>query len=225
MTSNQIAYHDSKTRDRAEDESERHNLVMEDLQRQQLKLNQDIADNEKRWRDESNAIQKEYNNKYLELQKAQGDRKLDIEQELAAIQQRKQNLEEMYKTEDLALRRSLAELQEKGLNETNRSNKALESLRADELALQKKKLEYSNTQFLLENQMRMNELDFKRLQLNTNQYQFEKQLQIDWYDLGLRSREGNQKIRESNSNIFRNYLTPFGNLVNNSVGTLPLLFK
>lgn len=75
MTANQIAY-------ASEQEQERHNRESENYNLKLLKLNQEIADETVRHNQVTENITKDYNDRYLAWQEAQGTTKLAIEEEL-----------------------------------------------------------------------------------------------------------------------------------------------
>lgn len=163
MTSNQIANASNRIQQQSvdesgrhnqavEDETKRHNLATEGLSQQQLALETEKLDVERRYKTDSLLIQKEYNNAYLEWQKAQGTRKLDIEQQLAGIKQREQFVDEQYKADVTRIAEMEAEIKAFAQQENERSNKAQEELKSRQIAneeyksfLTNKSLEYQNS--------------------------------------------------------------------------------
>lgn len=100
MTSNQISYataieqqrHDVTT----ESETNRHNVEMEKLQQASISLEQDRLNYQNAWESEKNRIQEEYNNKYIEYQYASLETKSQLEAELNAITQLRNEQQNQY---------------------------------------------------------------------------------------------------------------------------------
>lgn len=155
MTSNQLAYQSNIEIERhnrvTEEEAGRHNVETEGIAKEQNRLESwkiQVDDNYKR---QSNRIQEEYNHAYIALQKAQGDKKLEIEEYLADLRRREQDLELFYNTQRLDIQRQQNAINSAANQETERHNKAMEQYQTDYMdrnfALENRKAEYTSTYY------------------------------------------------------------------------------
>lgn len=121
MTSNQIAY-------AGFNETVRHDKAMEDISNETNRINADRNRYEEEYRRRLNDIQENYNTKYLEMQEAQGQRKLDLQQELNWIEWQKTNIDSSYKANMAQIAEQNAKVNERNQVETERYQKALNDL-------------------------------------------------------------------------------------------------
>lgn len=121
MTSNQIAY-------AGYNETVRHDKAMEDISNESNRINADRNRYEEEYRRRVNDIQAEYNTKYLAMQEAQGQRKLDLQEELNWIEWQKTNIDSSYKANMAQIAEQNAKVNERNQLETERYQKTLNDL-------------------------------------------------------------------------------------------------
>lgn len=227
MTSNQIAYAQTLVNDRAEQEGERHNRAYEEethrhnVATEELsKAANDIESERNYWerwyRQESNSIQRDYNNAYLALQTAQGKQKLDIEQQLANIKSREQFTDAHYKENMLRINDDANQIKRELADETVRSNIAKEALTQSQIAnevwsnqLKSKQLEYQNSYWNASISLGNLQAVYNR-ERDLNNYT----LGLMNVNLGLENLKVNAATAESQktlnySTVWRNYLNGF----------------
>lgn len=121
MTANQIAY-------AANQEQHRHNVATEDIAANA----NDIAAEKNRitesYQTRLNEIQSEYNATYLELQRSQGDRKLQLQEDLNRIEWLKTTIDQDYKQQMVEIGIRNSTVNEKAQAETERYQKRLNEL-------------------------------------------------------------------------------------------------
>lgn len=189
LTGQQNADENIRHNKATEEELNRHNLAMEQLENQSLQLQQDRLNYETIWNNERNRIQEDYNRKYLELEQATLDQRQEIQDQLNNLKQQEINNLNWFnqrKTELEALRQGL---DRDILNENERHNKEMESIgttsNANQKWLNEHNQAYLRYQTNLNDVYRWGELDLKRdlylldeqrLQLDTNIKNYYKKL-------------------------------------------------
>lgn len=153
MTANQIAYaglqEETRHNQAAESENARHNQATEAMEQElnRIKAEANRITDEHNVR--SDAIQKEYNTTYLELQKAQGDRKLDLQEQLNTITSKRQVADQEYQSQMTGVEMERNKLTARHELEVQRHNKEMESLENQNqflrYALENKKQEIEET--------------------------------------------------------------------------------
>lgn len=121
MTYNQIAH-------AANVETNRHNLALEENDRRRVDVQAEQVEADKWYKQESLRITEEYNSKNLELQQAQGDRKLQIQEDLAWLEWKKQQLDANYRQQSLDIQSRHEDTLQAQQAETERYQKALNDL-------------------------------------------------------------------------------------------------
>lgn len=153
---NQIAQQQADERERndraVEDETKRHNLAIEGLNKEANEIEAKKAEETKRWNEEKLALEKWYQEEYLRWQEAQGKAKLEIEATLASIEERKAVNDEEYKKWMTVLGQQEQDLKLRQQDEVERVNQFTEDLRTRQLDLEdwkafltNKQIEYQNT--------------------------------------------------------------------------------
>lgn len=209
MTSNQIAY-------AGYNETVRHDKAMEDISNESNRISADRNRYEEEYRRRVNDIQQEYNTKYLEMQEAQGQRKLDLQQELNWIEWQKTNIDSAYKSNMAQISEMNAKVNERNQIETERYQKALNDLgfsrneiEAQLANIKNKQIEYEK--YWNENQIRIQ--DFNAL--------VNKQKIDNDYSLGLIRTEIESVRNELQSELQEwQKATMFTNSVWQGVGTI-----
>lgn len=142
MTANQISY-------AALGETKRHNVEQEDISREQNRIAEMRANNEREHNQALEDITRRYNEKSLQISEAQGDEKLRLQAELNQLEREKVEIDNFYKTESIALKQSEVNIENAKQQEMERYQKSLTDLGYGELAaknlaneLQNKKIEY-----------------------------------------------------------------------------------
>lgn len=157
MTSNQIA-------NAANVETHRHNVESEEISKRANDIQEQRNLYEREYRAEANAITERYNEKYLEMQNAQGQRKLDLQQELNWIEWKRTSLDEQYKANMMSIAERETDIKNKSQIETERYQKALNDLgftkneiEAQVANLKAKQLEYDK--YFRENELRIQDFE------------------------------------------------------------------
>lgn len=209
MTSNQIAY-------AGFNETVRHDKAMEDINSEANRISADRNRYEEEYRRRVNDIQEEYNRKYIAMQEAQGQRKLDLQQELNWIEWRKTNIDSSYKANMAQIAEQNAKVNERNQIETERYQKTLNDLgfshneiEAQLANIKNKQAEYEK--YWNENQVRIQ--DFNAL--------INKQKVDNDYSLGLIRAEIDQTRNELQKELQEwQEATMFTNSVWQGVGTI-----
>lgn len=121
MTANQISYAVAQ-------ETKRHNEATEDIEREKNRLQSIRNDNDRIYQERSNDIQERYNNVYLELQQTQGDKRLELEEELNSIKREQNAIDQWYKTESVALKASEVDVARQDMLNTDKYRTRLNDL-------------------------------------------------------------------------------------------------
>lgn len=163
MTSNQIAnasnminqqLADERVRnDQAiEAETNRHNVELESINKEANAINKERLSLENQWENQKYYLDKWYKEEYLKWQKAQGEKKLEIENTLAGIEHQKAVADQEYKTNMSLIADREASVKERAQREVEAVNEWTRSQRERELNLKswqtfinEKSVEYQNT--------------------------------------------------------------------------------
>lgn len=121
MTSNQIA-------NAANVETNRHNLKMEEVAQRGNDIDAERVEVDKWYKQESTKLQSQYNELSLALQEAQGNRKLDLQEQLNWIEWQKTILDGNYKSSMVQIQSRHEDTLAAGQQETERYQKALNDL-------------------------------------------------------------------------------------------------
>lgn len=243
MTSNQVANasvmvskqqaDESERHNRAyEEETNRHNLVMEQIQSFANDLENKKINNENWYRERSLEIQKDYNDTYLRLQRTQGDAKIAIEQELAAVKKYEAEVNKMYTQGTLEIQRDANELRDRELAERTRNNLELERLKQADIAntvwanqLRDKSIEYQNSYWNASIALGNLNAVYQR-EHNLNQYQLGLlNAQYNLTSLQERKYEFDKQETLRKTQEFSNILNPITNLFGKGTQMLPLMFR
>lgn len=196
MTANQIAY-------ASEQEQERHNLATEDYNNRLLDLNKQIANETERHNQITESITKDYNDRYLAWQEAQGSQKLAIEEELKNIQEQKTLQDREYQNSMVILQDRKNDIEQQRANDTRWFNEQTAWLQAEANRLNKYRWD---NEFSLKNQ----ELVFKMgAEFEQRRYEFEEQLGtalrgnlLSMYNLQQRQKEWNDQALLRGAQVF-----------------------
>lgn len=163
MTANQIAY-------ASEQEQERHNKESEAYNRDLLRLNQSIADETARHNQITESITKEYNDRYLAWQEAQGKTKLALEAELNSITERRDLANKEYQQNMMILEDRRLSLEEQKRKDTKWFNEQTAWLQAESNRINRYRWD---NEFSIRNQ----ELVFRMgAEFEQRRYEFEENL-------------------------------------------------
>lgn len=213
MTANQIAY-------ASEQETERHNQVMEDLSKEANRIKaQDVSNNDQ-YHQQSLRIQDDYNRNYLALQKAQGDERLRIQNDLAMLEREKVQLDSWYKQEQVVLEASKQDLQQKTIAEDRRWHGISEELTREQNAMRQKQIEYEHTEFYEHQTLEWAEQSRKILEMNVQRDLKQEELTLRrqelLYDMN-RYNDTEKPLKESQT--WRNYVEPVMKMGTEILGT------
>lgn len=181
MTANQVAYAAATETERHnmayEEETNRHNVKIEDLEKQNLQIQRDKVEYENIYNSERNRIQEEYNQKYLDWQRAYGEEKITLEKELNLINQAKVENEKQHAIRVDTINAIEAGTRSELAKETVRHNKALETLESTRVTNEKSiadaKLRFDKYAFENSNLLRWEELTNKINVLSLEERKFE----------------------------------------------------
>lgn len=196
MTANQIAY-------ASEQEQERHNQESESYNRDLLDLQNRIADETARHNQITESITKEYNDRYLAWQEAQGTQKLALEAELNSITERRDMANKEYQQNMLILEDRRLDLEEQKRKDTKWFNEQTAWLQSEANRLNRYRWD---NEFSLRNQ----ELVFKMgAEFQQRRYEFEENLgnalrgqMLGMYNLQQRQKEWNDQALLRGAQVF-----------------------
>lgn len=202
MTANQIAY-------AANQETHRHNEVDEGIRERANDINAERNRLEQEYRDKALNLDAQYKQLQYDLDKAQGDRKLDIQEQLAWIEFKKQTADADYKAQMVRINE-----QQTAINKTNSDELIRYQTRLNELGFAKNEIDAQlanlrERQIEYENASRRDQLTINEL---ANRIELQKANQE--YSLGL-IRAENEQVRNELQAEVQKYQE--GTMIANSV--------
>lgn len=155
MTANQIAYASVKEAERhnqaTESELNRHNVASERISDEVNRINDQANTITEFYQNERNRIQEKYNDAYIELQKSQGQRRLDLQEELNLIEADKNRINENYNNEMVTINQRRNQIDADKAYEIARHNEAMEAIEGSKAAftflVETKRNEYTATYY------------------------------------------------------------------------------
>lgn len=228
MTSNQVAYQSNLESQRhneiVETETNRHNLVVENLEKENVRLNEMRITYENEWNQRKNDIQEQYNQAYLEYQKASTKEKLRIENELKDIRNNEQIAQADYYQKTYEVNVLKNQLQADINKETNRHNEALETIEATRALKQnwwyEKELDYKNR--ALDHTI---SFDTNKLELQNFEYMTNVERMWNDYELGMTRISNEFTLGQERNKIAGNQVITNGIIggINAGINTLKVI--
>lgn len=200
MTANQIAYaqaiEQEEHNEATEKETTRHNLVLEELERENVRLEEQRVNADREYKQQSLWITQQYNEKSLELQKADLAQRDRIQSELNRIKQREADNQEWYQRKKAELDAIGLSINDRIATETANHNIAMEVLESQAQAqvqwFQEKKTQLEQLSVLGEQYYNQNRIYLDAARLRLSEFQTEVDALLKKSELQIKQQLGSE---------------------------------